>query len=54
MRSVTATRFIVLPESRTKNEQAHLIPLSAEAQALLANRSSQTDVIFGDVKPFAS
>jgi integrase len=40
--------LIALPPNRTKNRRAHVIPLSAPAQAILARRPSQEgDFIFG-------
>jgi integrase len=46
---------ITLPASRTKNRRAHLIPLSAQAQAILAERSAQAgDFVFGGARRFVS
>lgn len=39
--------IIALPASRAKNKQAHAIPLSAPAQAILAGRSQMSDFVFG-------
>jgi integrase len=45
--------IIALPASRAKNKRAHIIPLSASAQAILAARPSRGEFIFGP-KPFTS
>jgi integrase len=45
---------IALPESRTKNKQPHLIPLSAPALEILAGRPRAGDFVFGGAKPFVS
>jgi integrase len=44
---------IALPGSRTKNRQAHLIPLPAPAQAILAPSLPASDFVFG-AKAFTS
>jgi integrase len=47
--------IIALPPSRSKNRRAHVIPLSAPAQAILARRLSHAgDFVFGGAKPFPS
>ena len=46
---------IVLPDTRTKNRRAHIIPLSAAAQSTLARRPARDgDFVFGGHKPFTS
>jgi integrase len=45
---------IALPPSRTKNKQAHFIPLSAPAQAILAGQPSQAGGFIFGRKPFTS
>jgi integrase len=45
--------IIALPAARAKNKRAHIIPLSAPAQAILAARPSRGEFVFG-VKPFTS
>jgi integrase len=46
---------ITLPASRTKNRRAHLIPLSAPAQAILAGWPAPAgDFVFRNGRPFVS
>jgi integrase len=46
---------IALPPDRTKNKRAHVIPLSAPAQAIVARRLSRTgDFVFGGAQAFVS
>ena len=42
-----ARRQIQLPERRTKNKRAHIIPLSDEALALLPERGEEREFVFG-------
>jgi integrase len=44
--------IIALPASRAKNKRAHIIPLSAPAQAILAAQPPRSEFVFG--KPFTS
>jgi integrase len=46
---------IVLPGTRTKNRRAHVVPLSAAAQAILAEMpAGDDDFVCGNGKPFTS
>jgi integrase len=45
--------IIALPASRAKNRRAHVIPLSAPAQAILAAQPPRDEFVFGS-KPFTS
>jgi integrase len=46
---------IVLPGTRTKNRRAHVVPLSAAAQAILAKMPvGDDDFVYGNSKPFTS
>jgi integrase len=45
--------MIVLPGERTKNKRAHILPLSAPAQAIVAARPRTGEYVFGS-QPFVS
>lgn len=45
--------IIALPASRAKNKRAHLIPLTAPAQAILAAQPPRGEFVFG-IQPFTS
>jgi integrase len=46
---------IVLPATRTKNGRAHVIPLSAAAQSILARQPARAGIfVFGGRRPFSS
>jgi integrase len=45
--------IIALPASRAKNRRAHIVPLSAPAQAILAAQPHWSEFVFG-LKPFTS